>query len=146
MDEEIEITAAELDVLKFQVLEATQEDISEQLGDPGRYFASFKAKDFISHADTEEIKAEKTSIERTNLLIEKILGPKRNKRGRMNEHPYDVFVAALRRMRVHIHIVKILNNALATKRAELYSTKRKSINYTHTVDNLCCTLMPMAFY
>lgn len=133
-EEEIEITPAELDELKFEVLKAKQMEISEQLGDPGRYFASFKAKDFISHTDTEEIKTEKNSIERTNLMIEKILGPTGKKRGRMNEHPYDVFVAALRRMRVHIHIVKILNNELASKRAELYSTKRKYTFLKYCID------------
>ena len=118
-DIEIEISERELDELKKAVLIEKVQEISEQLGDPGRYFASFRAKDLLNQSDCEEIKAAKISIERARLLIEKVHGL----RGRHNEHPYDVFVAALKRMRVHVQIVRILNTCLAQKKAELLSTK-----------------------
>ena len=124
-EETLQPTEVELDALKIAVLEETLDDVCDQLGDPGRYFASFKAKDLLSQADCEEIKSERTSIERARMLIEKVL----KRRGRHNEHPFDVFVGALKRMRVHVHIVRILNKALAAKRAELVSTKRKSRIY-----------------
>ncbi len=119
MTEEVSITERELDELKKSVLLEKLDEISEQLGDPGRYFASFKAKDILSQTDCELIKAEKTSVERSYLLIEKIS----QRRGRRNEHPFDVFVGALKRMRVHVHIVRILNTALVAKKTELISTK-----------------------
>ena len=119
MTEEVEITEIELDELKKTVLLEKLDEICEQLGDPGRYFASFKAKDILNQTDCELIKAEKTSVERSYLLIEKIS----RRRGRRGEHPYDVFVGALKRMRVHVHIVRILNTALVAKRTELVSSK-----------------------
>ena len=135
MADEIQITEKELDGLKIQVLNEKLDDICEQLGDPGRYFASFKAKDLLSQSDCEEIKSEKTSIERSRVLIEKV----QQRRGRHNEHPYDVLVGALKRMRVHVHIVRILNTTLAAKREELYSSKSEYSNVCLFVyDSFAC--------
>ena len=121
VEEADQITERELERLKTEVLKENIEEISTQLGDPGRYFASFKAKDILDHSDCEQVKAQVTSIEKANAFIEVIKGRK----GRKGEHPYDVFVGALKRMKVHIHIVRILNQALAKKKAELKTMKRK---------------------
>ena len=114
------LTEKDLSALKNDVLKENIDKISDQLGDPGRYFASFKAKEILDRTDCETIKAQVTSIEKANVFIDTISG----RRGRKGEHPYDVFVDALKRMKVHIHIVRILNQALAKKIAELKTMKR----------------------
>ena len=119
-EEDVTLTEKELAALKSDVLKEGIEDISSQLGDPGRYFASFKAKEILDRTDCETIKAQVTSMDKANVFIDTISG----RRGRKGEHPYDVFVGALKRMKVHIHIVRILNQALAKKIAELKTTKR----------------------
>lgn len=119
------ITEKELESLKHEVLSENIDEISSQLGDPGRYFATFKAKNLLDQSDCENIKSQATSIEKAMYFIDLI-----NKRtGRNGEHSYDVFVAALKRMKVHVHIVRILNQALAKKRAELKVQKSKSYNH-----------------
>uniref|UniRef100_A0A1X7V377 CARD domain-containing protein n=1 Tax=Amphimedon queenslandica TaxID=400682 RepID=A0A1X7V377_AMPQE len=119
-EEDVTITEKDLAALKNDVLKENIYEISSQLGDPGRYFASFKAKEILDRTDCETIKAQVTSMEKANVFIDTISG----RCGRKGEHPYDVFVGALKRMKVHIHIVRILNQALAKKIAELKTTKR----------------------
>ena len=121
-DDRVAITDEELSKLKFDVLKEKVDDISQQLGDPGRYFASFKAKDLLDHADCERIKAEITSIEKATKLISML----DNRKGRKGEHPYDVLASALKKMRVHVHIVRILNEELAKKKSELKAIKSES--------------------
>lgn len=119
-EEDVLITETDLAALKNDVLKENVDEIAAQLGDPGRYFASFKAKEILDRTDCETIKAQVTSVDKANVFIDTISGRK----GRRGEHPYDIFVGALKRMKVHIHIVRILNQALAKKRAELKILKR----------------------
>ena len=120
-DDGVVITEKELETLKYEVLTENIDEISSQLGDPGRYFATFKAKNLLDQSDCESIKGQVTSIEKAMHFVELIS----KRTGRNGEHSYDVFVGVLKRMRIHIHIVRILNQALAKKRAELKVKKSK---------------------
>ena len=116
----VEITDTELEQLKRDVLRETVDELSRQMGDPGRYFSSFKSKYLLDQADCEQIKSHSTSVERVTMLIETVL-PREGRRG---EHPYDVLIEALHRMKVHVHLARLLNQALARKRRDLEGSKR----------------------
>lgn len=118
-DDRLVITDEELNKLKFDILKEKIDDISQQLGDPGRYFSSFKAKDLLNQSDCERIKAEVTSIEKATKLISILDG----RMGRKGEHPFDILISALKKMRVHVHIARILNETLSKKRTELKTIK-----------------------
>jgi hypothetical protein len=145
-DDVVVITDNELLALKREVLAENIDEISNQLGDPGRYFATFKAKNLLDQSDCEHIKGQTTSIEKAMRFIDLI----RERDGRNGEHSYDVLVNALKRMKVHIHIVRILNQALAKKRSELKIKKSNAyINFIivmkitfakHLVYHECVTL------
>lgn len=119
----VELTEAELDQIKRDVLKENVDELSRQMGDPGRYFASFKSKYLLDQADCEQIKSHPTSMERVTMLIETVL-PREGRRG---EHPYDVLIEALHRMKVHVHLARLLNQALARRRRDLEGRKSESL-------------------
>lgn len=54
--------------MKKQVLVNRLEYLSDELGDPGRYFPALRAKGILSPEDCEKIKAKVTNRERVKRL------------------------------------------------------------------------------
>ena len=121
MDGETIISEEQLSRLKLEVLKEKIGEVSQQLGDPGRYFPTFKGKGMLDASDCELIKAHPTSVERASSLLETVI----NRQGRHGDHPYDVFVEALKKVKVQVHIARILNQELARKRNELITSLSK---------------------
>lgn len=119
-EEEVLITETDLATLKNDVLKEKIDEIAIQLGDPGRYFASFRVKELLNFTDCEIIMSQVTSMDKAKVFIDTIS----TRKGKRGEHPYDIFVSVLKKVKVHIHIVRVLNQALAKKRAELEIFKR----------------------
>lgn len=118
---EVTLTEDQLSHLKLEVLKDKAEEVSQQLGDPGRYFPSFKGKRMLDASDCETIKNYPTSVERAGALLDIIV----KRQGKHHEHPFDVLVKALKDLRVQVHIARILNTELARRKNELESSLSK---------------------
>ena len=118
----VELTEKDLSRLKLEALGNKAKEVSQQLGDPSRYFSSFKAKRMLDASDCENIKSCTTSEERAGKMLDIICA----REGKHGEHPFDVFVKALKDLRVQVHLAKILNQELARLKSEQLSSLSES--------------------
>jgi hypothetical protein len=99
----------EMNELKGKVLIGRVDYLSDELGDPARYFPALRAKGVLFPEDCDRIKAKVTASEKVYEMIELIHTRHSEKDG----HAMDVLMEALRKQRVQAHIARELQRALA---------------------------------
>ena len=96
--------------------------LSEELGDPERYYPSLKARGILDETDCETIRSKVTSREKVDTFVEIV-----HKRESSTGDPaLDVFVDLLLSQVVQAHIARALLQALAQREPELKSRGRLS--------------------
>ncbi len=103
--------------LKTTVLRAEMGYLCEELGDPVRYIPSLRSKDLLDQKDTDLIRSQVTSFQKTQHLMEILL----RRRGDMSEHPLDILTTELKKQKVQVHIARRLQRTLKKKLKESQS-------------------------
>lgn len=116
----VKLSDGDLKRLKAEVLRDQLYYLTEELGDPSRYFPFLKSRHVLEANDCDRIRGRVTARERTEEFVE-TLG--RHKEGARGEAAFDAFVEALKRQKVQAHIARTLQKAFAKKKAE--AEKRK---------------------
>ena len=94
--------------VKTAVLNEEYSYLCNELGDPGRYFPHFRSKNLLDNKDCERIRSKATSSEKTELLLEIVMG----REGPYSEHPLDILISELKKQRVQVHIARRLQRTL----------------------------------
>lgn len=113
----------QLKSLKAKVLAEQVHYLSEELGDPGRYFPFLKSKGLLDTEDCDRIRAKETSKERVDTFVE-LVHKRESSRG---EPAFDVLVDALKRQKVQAHIARVLQRAFARRKGEEERKKSESV-------------------
>ena len=109
--------------LKAKVLAEQVGYLSEELGDPGRYFPFLKSKGILDTDDCDRIRAKETSRERVEKFVD-LVHKRESSRG---DPAFDVLVDALKRQKVQAHIARVLQRAFARKKGEEERIKGESL-------------------
>lgn len=99
---------------KTQVLKDEMAYLCEELGDPGRYIPSLRAKSLLDSRDSEQIKAQPTNHQKTEVLLDIIL----RREGNSSEHPLDILITELKKQRVQVHIARRLQRTLKKRQRD----------------------------
>lgn len=94
--------------IKNKVLNAEMGFICNELGDPARYIPSLRAKNLLDQKDTELIRSQPTSFQKTERLVEFLI----NRPGHTGEHSLDIFMNELKTQKVQVHIARRLQRTL----------------------------------
>ena len=95
--------------LKKQVLEDQVHDLSENLGDPKRYFPALRAKGVLNRDDCEIILHEVTKRAKAAKMVDLLC---EGRQGRDGSSVFDVLVEVLNREGVHTSLARNLQKAL----------------------------------
>lgn len=101
-------------VLKKSVLEDQIGFLSEELGDPGRYFPYLRSKRMLDSSDCQLIRAQVTFKDQ----VQELIGLLNSRQSSKGEGAFDVLVDALKKQRVQAHIARALQKALAKAKEE----------------------------
>jgi hypothetical protein len=103
-----EPSPAKMAELKQQVLMDKIMELSDNLGDPKRYFPSLRSAGLLDQSDCETIVHEVTTRDKVSKFLDIIYGRK----GKNGKPAFDVLVNALVSNRVHLSIARMLQAAL----------------------------------
>ena len=114
--------------LKQRVLKDSVMELSQNLGDPRRYFPRLRTAGLLDQSDCETIDHEVTTRDKVVKFVDII---SEGRQGRHGEPAFDVFVEALINERVHLFIAKKLQGALskALKEGEYVSWTHRQTWY-----------------
>ena len=115
----------QLKALKKEVLYGQIHYLSEELGDPGRYFPFLKSKGVLDSEDCDRIRAKESGRTKVEEFVER-LHKRQSSRG---DPAFDVLVDALKKQKVQAHIARALQRAFAKRKAE--EERRKSELWVH---------------
>lgn len=104
----------QLKTLKEEVLYGQIHYLSEELGDPGRYFPFLKSKGVLDNEDCDRIRAKDTSRTKVEEFVERLY-KRQSSRG---DPAFDVLVDALKKQKVQAHIARALQRAFAKRKTE----------------------------
>ncbi len=108
------LTGEELQRVKQDVLREQESYLCEEIGDPGRYFASLRSKGILSQGDCDVIRKQHTPDQMVGEFVRILI----TQRGRNDVSSFDVFVEALKNQRVQAHIARSLMKTYAKRKAE----------------------------
>ena len=101
--------------LKHEVWDEQIAYLTEELGDPSRYFPYLMSKGVLSGDDCARVKAEVTNSEKVRKLVEIV----KKRESKLGDPSLDVFVDALKKQKVQAHIARALQRAYAKKKEVL---------------------------
>jgi len=111
--------------VKTSVLKDEMGYLCEELGDPGRYIPSLRAKNLLDTNDTEVIRNAPTSARKTELMLDIMM----KREGHLSEHPLDIFINELKKQRVQVHIARRLGRTLKKRTKEAESNPSQDRKY-----------------
>ena len=103
------LTEERIKELKKQALEDQVHDLSENLGDPKRYFPALRAKGVLNRDDCEIILNEVTKRSKVTKMVDLLCEGRQGKDG---SSVFDVLVEVLNREGVHTSLARKLQKAL----------------------------------